>query len=213
MISICATFWKPNRHSFSFSRCYDESWVEKLWWGFRRNLSIPFEFVLWTDREYRFEAPVIQRPLKQAEPDYSSCIAPYELNTPSIIVGLDTIVTGTCDHLAAYCLTADRIAVPRDPYRPTQMCNGVALVPAGQRRIYDAHNGQNDMAWINAQNPACLDDLFPGEIVSFKGEAWHKGIDGVRIVYFHGEAKPHQLSGFVPWIDQHWSTGPIDKAA
>lgn len=187
---------------------YDESWVERLWWGFRRNLTIPFDFVCWTDREYRFDAPVIQRRLKQAEPDYSSCIMPYELNTPSIIVGLDTVITGNCDHYADYCFTADRIAVPRDPYHPHLMCNGVSLVPAGQRRIFDEHTGENDMDWIRKQDPACLDDLFPGEIISFKGEAWHRGAEGVNIVYFHGHPKMDTaLVQNLPWMKEHWRLG------
>ncbi len=36
MLTVATLFWQPNVASRDFSRCYDESWVEKLYRGFRR---------------------------------------------------------------------------------------------------------------------------------------------------------------------------------
>ena len=96
-----------------------------------------------------------------------------------------------------------RIAIPRDPYFPHKQCNGVALVPSGQRRIYDEHRGQNDMDWLNAQPHYVLDDLWPGAVVSYKGTVRDRGLGDARIVYLHGRPKmPEMLDN--PLVKEHW---------
>ena len=182
---------------------YDESWVEKLHAGFRRNLTRPFRFVVFTDRERAFSPNIDQERLQAVEPDYGCFTEPYRLNEPMILVGLDTIITGNIDHLADRCLSGRLIALPRDPYSPQRACNGVALVPAGNRHVFDDWRGENDMVWIRGQLHHFIDDLFPGQVVSFKGHVSRHGLGDARIVYFHGHQKPHQLQG-VEWIDQNW---------
>ena len=103
--------------------------------GFRRHLARPFRFVVFTDRDRDFSGGIEQSRLTSATPGYGDCIEPYRLDSPMILVGLDTIVTGDVGHLADYCLTADRIALPLDPFKPSRVCNGVALVPAGIRHL------------------------------------------------------------------------------
>lgn len=140
------------------------------------------------------------------QPSYADCIEPYGMNVPMILVGLDTVITGPINHLAEYCLTADRIALPRDPNRPEICCNGVALVPAGQKAVFDEWSGENDMAWLRARHHAFIDDLFPGQVVSYKGHVKKNGLGDARIVYFHGQEKPHELTD-QPWIREHWLGG------
>jgi hypothetical protein len=203
VITIATLLWDANDASLGFSRMYDEIWVEKLYRGFARNLTLPFRFVCFTDREREFCEPIEQERIRGAK-DYSACIEPYRLGEPMILVGLDTVVTGNVDHLAGYCLEAKRLAVPRDPYDPRIMCNGVALVPAGHDHIAREHDGRmNDMEWIRAQDPAAIDNLFPGQVLSYKCQVKPAGLGGARIVYFHGEEKPHQLQ-HVRWIREHW---------
>lgn len=204
MLTVATLIWEPNRHSQPFSRIYDESWVEKLYRGFARNLTVPWRFVLFTDREREIGWPVEQI----VEPElgangYSDCIRPYRLGVPMILVGLDTIVTGNIDHLAEYCMTARTIALPLDPYNPRQVCNGVALVPAGQEYIAQDHRGENDMEWLRKQPHKVIDGLFPGQVVSYKGHVERHGLGDARLVYMHGEKKAHQL-GHVPFVQEHW---------
>jgi hypothetical protein len=210
---IATLLWDANDESFSFSRCYDERWVERLYRGFKRNLTRPFGFVCFTDIPREFTEPEIQQHRIEADPPgYAACIEPYRLGLPMILVGLDTIVTGNCDHLADYCLRSDKLAVPRDPFFPETVCNGVALVPADRQEIFHRHRrlgGQaNDMDWIRGMYEAgevdVIDDIWPGHVVSYKGAAKHHGLDDARIVYFHGEQKPHELVSHVPWIEEHW---------
>jgi hypothetical protein len=203
-LAVCSLLWDSNRHSQSFSSMYDESWVEKLYHGFERGLTDPFEFILYTDRTREFTVPVKQVRLPGIDPNYGHCILPYKLGRPMILVGLDTIVTGNIDHLADYCLTAERFACPRDPYHPHQVCNGVALVPAGHEHIGLQWDGANDMVWVRKFAPLVIDDLFPGQVVSYKGSVAEHGLGDARIVYFHGDLKAHQLT-HLDWVQHHWN--------
>ena len=124
-----------------------------------------------------------------------------------ILVGLDTVIVGNIDHLATYCLEKDMIALPRDPYCPERSCNGVALIPEGQHHVYRNWHGENDMEWLRQQKHAFIDDIFPGQVLSYKVDVKKKNNDqlpeNARIVYFHGDYKPHELTD-LPWIKQHW---------
>lgn len=208
MITVACCLWGANAKSLPFSRHYTESDVEKLYRGFARHLSVPFRFVCFTERNRVFCEDIAQERLSEVMPGYGAMIEPFRLNEPTILCGLDTIVVGNCDHLAAYCIGASVPAVPRDPFFPEKTCNGVALVPAGQERVWREFPGGNDMDWTRQQAQqqswALIDDLFPGQVVSFKGEIAKHGLsDETRIVYFHGKAKPHELP-HVGWIARHW---------
>jgi len=201
-LAVCTLLWDSNKHSRSFSQAYNETWVERLYRGFSRNLTAPFDFICFTDRLRTFSESISQLRLSSDQPDYGHCIEPYTLGRPMILVGLDTIVTGNVDHLANYCLSAEKFALPLDPYNPSQCCNGVALVPEGHGHIGTNWRGQNDMVWVRRFDHAVIDQLFPGQVVSYKGHVKQNGLGDARVVYFHGDSKPHELDE--RWIDQHW---------
>lgn len=206
MITIATLFWTPNRHSFDFSTMYDENWVEKLYRGFARNLTQPFRFICWSDKPRTYAEPIETRLLADPEPGYGACIQPYELGEPMILVGLDTVITGNIDDLADYCWIASKIALPRDPNSPYMACNGVCLVPGGHSAVWTEHDGRNDMQWMRAQPHDYIDDLFPGQVRSWKGGELpgvrDTGLDETRICYLHGDQKMHQIKE--PWLLEHW---------
>ena len=203
MLTVATLLWDANPTSFAFSRQYTEAWVERLYRGFARNLTRPFRFVCFTERPRTFAEPIHQMVALPERPNYGDCILPYVLGEPMILVGLDTIVCGNIDHLADHCFAADKIALPRDPYNLGQACNGVALVPAGMERIASEHRGENDMEWLRTFPHDFTDDLFPGDVVSYKGTVEKTGLKDAKIVYFHGLKKAHELS-HLPWIQEHW---------
>lgn len=202
MLTVASLLWETNDNSFWYSRCYDESWVVKLYNGFKRNLNIPWRFVLWTDKLRELPGDIKQEILRSKNPNYGAGIEPYRYGVPMILVGLDTVIVGNCDHLAAYCMERDKIALPRDPYHPERACNGVALVPQGQQSVYRNWQGQNDMDWMRKQPHVFIDELFPGQVVSYKVHVRDKGLGNARIVYFHGDSKPHEVNE--PWLKDHW---------
>lgn len=209
MLTCATCFWDSNAASHSFSRCYNESWVEKLHAGFRRNLTVPFRFIVWTDRERRFSRGVEQERLT-GTPDYSNMIEPFRLNEPMILVGLDTLIVGNIDHLAKYCLESDKIALPRDPYALKRSINGVALIPAGWRHVWSdwtTRDTQNDMERLRDFDTNFIDDLWPGHVVSMKAhDVRRKGLQDARVCYFHGFPKMHEMAEHV-FVRDHWHVG------
>jgi hypothetical protein len=205
-VLICATcLWDENESTKSFSRGYSELWVEKLYRGFKRNLTVPFRFVVFTDRRRKFAEPVEQEFLAAKMPNYGSFIEPFRLNLPMILVGLDTIIVGNIDHYADYCKRGDLLALPRDPYFPERSINGVALVPSGHRNIHTFWKGENDMEWLRRFPWRPIDVLFPGEVLSLKfHDVRRKGLQRAKIVYFHGLPKPTTLT-HLDWVKEHWS--------
>jgi hypothetical protein len=130
-----------------------------------------------------------------------------------ILVGLDTVICGNIDHMANYALAGGELAVPRDPIFTERACNGVALVPEGKRAtMFDAWRQENDMDWVNANPHVYLDDLFPGQVLSWRVQVRGEGHTSqpvqyppdVRILYFHGAHKPHELCESDGFIQKHW---------
>lgn len=204
MLTVATLFWQSNHRSQSFSSMYDEEWVEKLYRGFNRNLSHPFRFVCYSDKKRSYVHPEIEEArIKSLVPSYADCIQPYEIDGPLMLVGLDTVITGNLDELAEHCHTSDKLALPIDPYFPYQACNGVALVPQGHTLIAAKHKGQNDMEWVRKFPHDLIDKLFPGQVLSWKAHVEKRGLGDGRIIYFHGDRKPHQFPRD-PIIREHW---------
>lgn len=209
-ITIATMIWHPTRESYPFSRIYDESWVLKLFAGVARNLTaFAPRFVCYVDEPRDLPDWVAQRPIANRPAGYRDFTQPYELGGPMMLMGLDTVIVGDIDPLAAYCFDAQRLALPAAIYRRNTVCNAVALVPAGHEWVYAQWDGSNDMAWLRLQHKRgkvdVLDRLFPGQIVSYKEKVKRFGLDRARIVFFHGEEKPHEL-GDLAWIREHWRT-------
>ena len=217
MIIITTCLWDANDASHAFSRCYDESWVNKLHAGVARNLTRAHRFVCFTDRERRFAPGIEQMRLADPEPHYGACIEPFQLDCAQIFMGLDTVIVGNIDHLADYAMRAERPAIPRDPFPTSRWdrTNAVVVAPDGcKRMLWDGYAGENDMDWINTRDTDLLDDLFPKQIVSYKGRVQWLGIEPeTRIVYFHGVRKPHELP-LIDFIQEHWTEAmPQEQAA
>lgn len=212
MINIAVCLWDANPLSKQYSRHYTEADVCALYRGFKRHLTVPFRFICWSEKDRTYSEPIEQRRLVDEKPRYGSLTQCYELNEPTIFLGLDTLIVGNCDHLAQYCLEANKPAVPMDPFIPDTVCNGVTLVPAGNDWLWTEYPGQNDMDWIRdnwkAGRIIAFDKLFPGQIVSYKRHVEKQGLgDDVRICYFHGERKMHELP-HIGWIAKHWDYRP-----
>lgn len=204
MLHVACCLWDANGHSQSFSRCYDETWAEKLYRGFKRNLTQPFRFVCFVDYPRAFdELEIDQEILEADEPNYGCMIEPFKLNEPTIICGLDTVILQNIDHMAEYCLSGEKIAVPKHPSLP-DIINPVVLVPKGHRAVFDSWNGENDMQWMGKQGVVFTDTMWPGQILSLKmHDIRRKGPQGARIVYFHGDPKPPALMQ-LDWVKENW---------
>jgi hypothetical protein len=206
VLYIAACLWDKNRHTFPFSQCYDESWVEKLYRGFKRNLKTQFRFICFTDRLRDFNEPIGQEILSAKEPSYGCLIEPFKLNLPMMICGLDMVVMDRLDHMAEYCLTKTKIAAPLHPCHAWRgFINPIVFVPRGHREVFDKWNGENDMEWINKFDIVDTETLWPDQIKSWKLHDMRvRGRMQARICYFHGEPKTHIVSQSTHWVAEAW---------
>lgn len=217
MLHIATMLWDVDEHSYDFSRCYSEIWVERLFQAFRRHLSLPFVAVCFTDRRRLFSEGIYQEQIQlPREAGYGRFIEPFRLGVPMILVGLDTIVLGNIDQLAQWCMTGNKVALPRDPYQPARSINGVALIPAGHSGIYHRYCEllaisktlrPTDMEFLRIQDTCFIDDMFPGDVISFKAHKVRtEGPKDAKIIYFHGRPKMHELPDD-QLIKEHWIGG------
>lgn len=209
MLNVACCLWDANANSQSFSLCYDESWVEKLYRGFSRNLTGPFKFVVFTDRLRQFsEGNISQERLATIRPHYGCLIEPFKISEPTIICGLDTVIVRNLDHFAAYCLQEDRPAAVGHPSNKPKFgfINPVVLKPSGWTHLYDEWRGENDMDYLKRRDFNDIGEMYPGQLLSLKLNKVTHGANlppDARIIYFHGRSKPHELQ-HVDWIKQHW---------
>lgn len=204
MLKIACCLWDANVLSQPFSRCYDESWVEKLYRGFARNLTRPFRFVVFVDRLRAFHEAIHQEILRTPVPDYGCLIEPFRLGGPLIVCGLDMVVLGNVDHFARYCDEPGPIAAPRDPYQPERLINPIVLVPPGHTNIFTDWSGENDMDWLREFDWTPMDDLWPGQVVSLKAHRIRDvGPGDARVVYMHGQPKAGELM-HLDWVRECW---------
>lgn len=212
-LTIACCLWQSTANTPDSSACFGESWVVKLYNGWCRNLTVPFDFVCFTDRKRKLPKEIGQEIFRSARDQaahYGWMIEPYRLNVPMILTGLDTVIVGNCDHYAEYCLHGEKIALLRHTkpkWRDVQSINGVQFVPMGWRHIYDewAFNGsqENDMVWLRRYAWLPIDDHWPGEIISFRWVQENRLPPEARIVFGHGTAKPHLHPG-LKWVQEHW---------
>ncbi len=202
---------------------YDESWVDKLYRGIARNYKGMFDFICLTDKNYKFEEPIINKRLSMSVDEYGwMCMV--DMYRPGLCkgnrftMGLDTIITGPMDDILNH---NTRIGLCGDPYTPDWVCNAVTLAsPEFCDEYWDLWKNKNkdimkeciffgvpsEMAVLRKyyNDVERLDVTFPDKILSYKAHIRRKKmlIDNSSIVYFHGNPKPHQLKE--EWIGEHW---------
>ncbi len=205
MITVASMLWDANAKSHELSRCFDETWVTKLYNQFKRNLTVPFEFKLFTERPRRLPIDIEQIPIKTLTPHWGCYIEPFALNEPMILVGLDTLIVGNIDHMAQWCLAGTgEIALPRNPYKLEQSINAVALVQSNCNYISEQWRDENDMEWLRKFPCQYIDDLWPKQVLSYKAHRqWPAPSPGCKIVYFHGKPKMDELKTNA-WIMKAW---------
>lgn len=150
---------------------------------------------------------------------------PEVVEDAAILCGLDTVFTGPLDAIESATLAYGYIA-PADPYDGPAMTNAVVGIvghlagpiwhrwvdacrdglPTGEE--YKLFGAFSEMLWLRRHAPALasFDNLRSGAVASYKAHvAPGDPSAGTRIVYFHGQPKPHDLAAQrVPWVLEHW---------
>jgi hypothetical protein len=196
-ITVVTVLFQPGRDVPDHSRCYGPGWVDKLYRGIRRWTHHPFEMVCLVDRAYAFSEPITKQLLRHTRWQ-DVLLQAYAVEGERLaFMGLDTVITGDLDELFSY---DGPLAVPVDPYRPGHACSGFVLCPP--RPDLAALHG-NDMLALDTVSHDWLDERYPGQVVSYKGQVRDHGLSrNTRVVYFHGTPKPHELHD--AWVQEAW---------
>lgn len=204
-ITFASLLWDANEHSHQFSLAYDDTWARKLFNAFRRHTDLPYRCVLYTDRQ-RDLPPYIEQVI---QPDlgkvngYGDCIRPFEMNVPMILVGLDTLIVGSIDKMAKWCLdNPGKLALPKHPFEDYSI-NGVMLWGGSNPAIFADWRGENDMDWIRQFPHERIESLWDGKVKSWRAHVRKGGVGKARIIYFHGRLKFDELADD-PLVRMHW---------
>lgn len=210
MLTICCVRWGDK-----FSRDY----VNILYNGIKRHLSEPFRFVCVTD-DPCYDEGIETVKLPEGLTGWWGKLWLFSKEfqdqcTDRIwFFDLDTLITDHLDDLAKY---KGEFIILRDFYRPYGLGSGLMAWKKGfGQEIWDRWvlNGKpevegGDQAWI--ESIVCdvdkYQEIYPGEVVSYKchAEKWPPG--NARIVCFHGFPKPHECTS--GWVSLMWKKDGI----
>lgn len=200
MITVATVYFEAKEGSPHWTHAYRPHWVDKLYRQVARNYSDKFQFVCLTDKTYDFDEPIVQMQLHSTN-WRKACIQMYGLEAKRIVaMGLDTMIVGNVDDIFAY--NGD-LAVPMDPYNIGAPCNAVVLCPQRLDIVAAGVKAEDDMTVFRKFDYEKLDDLFPGQILSYKVHVKGHPLGDARIVYFHGPPKQHQLTE--DWAVRAWN--------
>jgi hypothetical protein len=203
-------------------------YVDALYHAVRRHLSVPHRFVCFTDNMPRYGLhPYHVRLVPSADrfvPSARGYMNKLALFRPGVFaegervlyLDLDTVITGSLDDIASY---DGEFAMLQDLMFPQLRASGVmawrgrfgghiweSYAAAGFPRHvnFEGFNYGGDGAWImqHAPNADVLQDLYPGQIASYKMSG---GVlaPQTRVVCFHGVPRPHEIE--TGWVPALWS--------
>jgi FkbM family methyltransferase len=197
---------------------YDANYVNILFDMVMRNLPpTPIEFICFTDDPAGLHEQIKVRGLPVTVKGWWNKLylfkeGVFEPDDRIIYFDLDTVITGALDALLAY---DGDFAILRDFYRSGGYQSSVLLWRGGfgaeiwesfaQAGYPDLYGG--DQAWIETQAPGAdlLQNLYPDFFRSYKVSCTRGIPRGCRIVVFHGEPRPHQVTE--GWVPKIWKIG------
>lgn len=207
---------------YSANAGYSPVWVDRLVAAIERNSVQRNHFFCLVDREdYTFRERVQPILLQDKIEGWSPMMEAFRPNIcegPRMVLGLDTIITGSIEHILNW--TGD-CGLLDDPFAKGQLCNGVGIYSpqvigrfwylwSERNRLFKSdelyYNGAlSEMAFLRivAKDATRLNRIFPLEIQSYK-EHWKKNSGQrkeARMVYFHGHPKPPNVERE---LLEHW---------
>lgn len=193
----------------------------------QEHLTVPHRFAVMTDDE-----PLNYLGINVIKAGFKGWWQKLAMFKPGLLQGrvlfldLDTLILKNIDHLAAY---DGPFATLHDFWRGRGGLGPAVMLfdAAWAGTLYDEWKaegfpmrGNGDQTWLENRDQGrftksvdLLQDLFPGEFVSYKEHCtaarrgWRDLNDQVpppaaaRVVCFHGKPRPHEVGG---WVKDHW---------
>ena len=199
---------------YSIKAGYSPQWADRLYRGIKRNTTAEINFVCLVDQDYTFEEKGIKAVrfqekhqgwswvMESMRPDLGEC-------KQRVVVGLDTLITGSLDEILSF---DGELGLLTDPIFPHTICNGVGIYARDlclkiwedwqSRRkellrecIFGGHF--SEMVYLRKYYGDCarLDQIYKDQIQSYKIHYTQSRTrqEKARIVYFHGQPKMQQI--------------------
>lgn len=204
-------------------------YVNRLYRGIKRNLSLPFRFVCITDRNFIIGFDEGVEILHLDVPDWRWNLKKMFLYKPNnglwgrvLAFDLDVVITGSLDDIARY--QRDFITCEA-AYRPGRAGGSLLGFDLGSNkkigflggRLYEPlltnpgrienKTGGSERKWLNLQLKDKMDfwqELLPNQIVSYKIDCKCGLPKDARVVRFHGNPRPHSVNYKEEWMQEHW---------
>lgn len=199
--------------TMKFGTKYESEWVNRLFRAVSRNLTVPHDFVCFTD-DHNGLAPQIH---VEKRPDIGGWWNHLHIfsgwtDKKQMMIDVDDVVVGSLDELAIY----GGYLINSDVYDPANVDGGFQIVPPHcHNKLYDMFMDDpkrikaayySDKQWYqtHVNGSIRVQDLFPGQWVSYKLHCKDAGRlpNNARIVGFHGEPKPCAVNDL--WVKEHW---------
>lgn len=197
---------------------YSPEYVNRLYYGVRRNLTIPFAFHCFTEDSGGFDEDVVVHPLphRNIGEEVAGWWQKIYLFAPDnglsgrvFYLDLDTLIVGNIDHLVT---TPQPLVVLRDFMNLQNNNMGSGVMAWNQEEVshlWDKFFNNNPIAIAKSFHPhgdqryiqreqqqrSYWQDLFPTEVISYKVHCRDGLPEGAKIVCFHGKPSiPESIS-------------------
>lgn len=195
---------------------YGVEYVHRLHAMVKKHLTVPHIFRCLTDKPKEINSSIFSAKINDTTLEgWWAKMLLFDLSPwiyPIIFLDLDTIIVNNIDFLTSQ----KSFSMLRDFFYPEKYASGLMVVDSAhswvwhtfakrrdhyQKQPTDQHAIEEILREKNDE-PAILQDLFPGKIVSYKASCRQNLPPDAAIVCFHGHPKPHEASGH--WIIKHW---------
>ena len=176
---------------------YSADYVNRLARAVVRNLQIPFKFVCYTDDPEGLRCLYEPIPGTIKVEGWWNKLALFGLRKEILLIDLDCVIVGDLFPF----VHSDALAI-KDPWQ-WGFNTSVVRIPSTLGRVYDdfvtvrpdMQGVHGDQDWLNVvpgfSPGSCFEE---GLCASYKAEVkGHRLPEDCRVVYFHGEPKPHQV--------------------
>ena len=209
-------------------------YVNRLYYGVRRNTKLPFKFHCFTEDSNGIDPDIQIHPLKYPQvPGWWQKLYLFsdevEIDGRILFIDLDTLIV---DNIDLYLAHQNGIALMQDLWRPqpgnyasavmnfevgahTYLWNNFYPDHKRHIRLISPHGDQKWIIMNIKEQPLIWQKMYPNEIVSFESHCRAGVPKDAKIICYHGRPSIEEslttttkIQGFTipptPWVKEHW---------